>query len=189
MRIAVLGWGSLIWNPMQLKLEGSFASNGPELPIEFSRVSRNGRLTLVIDEGHGRPCGTSFAKSCYDVLDDARANLRDREGMDHINGVGFVDLPHKVESERAVQRHPSAVRIICDWAAEYRFDAVIWTALAPNFRESQARDFSVEAAMSYLKALDPEKFALADEYIRKAPETIKTPLREAFMHWSEHATR
>ncbi|WP_457811452.1 hypothetical protein [Sinorhizobium meliloti] len=189
MRIAVLGWGSLVWNPLQLKIDGSFTPNGPDLPLEFSRLSKNGRLTLVIDEGHGQMCGTSYALSSFDVLDEARANLRDREGMDHVNGIGFVDLQRDVASERAKERHPSAVRITREWAAEHGFDAVIWTALAPNFQDRRAIEFSVEAAMSYLKALESETFALAEEYLRKAPEGIKTPLRDAFIDWSEQTSR
>ncbi|MBY3049751.1 hypothetical protein [Rhizobium laguerreae] len=134
-------------------------------------------------------CGTSFALSNFVILDDARANLLDREGMDHINGIGFVDLERDVASERAIERHPTAVQIIREWAAEHGFGAVIWTALAPNFRDTQPSEFSVEAAMGYLKALESEKLMLAQEYIRKAPEAIKTPLRDAFMHWSEQTTQ
>ena len=50
MKIAILGWGSLIWNQNGLPVKGQWKKNGPVLPIEFSRVSRDGRLTLVIDE-------------------------------------------------------------------------------------------------------------------------------------------
>ncbi|WP_020046792.1 hypothetical protein [Rhizobium leguminosarum] len=180
MRIAVLGWGSLIWNPAKLKIREPFRQTGPILPIEFARISGNGRLTLVIDERHGERCETFYAISSFDNLDDARDNLRDREGMTHVNGVGFVDLPHDVVSERALERHPNAVPIVREWAAQHDFDAVIWTALAPNFAEMQSVEFSVDAAMIYLKALPSEKFALAEDYIRKAPKTVRTPLRAAF---------
>jgi hypothetical protein len=54
MRIAVLGWGSLIGDPGDMALADRFEPNGPQLPLEFSRISNNGRLTLVIDETAGR---------------------------------------------------------------------------------------------------------------------------------------
>jgi hypothetical protein len=36
--------------------------------------------------------------------------------------------------------------------------------------------------MAYLDALDDEGAKAAFEYIRKAPRSIQTPLREAYMH-------
>ena len=50
MKSAVLAWGSLVWDPRDLQLAAEFAPNGPLLPIEFCRVSDDGRLTLVVDE-------------------------------------------------------------------------------------------------------------------------------------------
>ncbi|HOW68396.1 MAG TPA: hypothetical protein P5055_13320 [Candidatus Paceibacterota bacterium] len=67
MSIAILGWGSLIWNPRDLPITGDWQGDGPVLPIEFTRISDNGRLTLVIDERHGvdvptlDDCGRSSA--------------------------------------------------------------------------------------------------------------------------------
>lgn len=51
MKIACLGWGSLIWNPGDLKIKTEdWFSGGPILPIEFVRISTDKRVTLVIDE-------------------------------------------------------------------------------------------------------------------------------------------
>lgn len=58
-KIAILGWGSLLWD-----LDGDFSKwvepwefDGPTIPIEFSRISgtREGALTLVIDQKKGVP--------------------------------------------------------------------------------------------------------------------------------------
>jgi hypothetical protein len=46
MRIAILAWGSLIWNPRYLPLASEWVLGGPVLPIEFARVSADGRLTF-----------------------------------------------------------------------------------------------------------------------------------------------
>jgi hypothetical protein len=53
MKVLVLAWGSLVWDPGALRLASNWMEGGPVLPIEFSRISDDGRLTLVIDERHG----------------------------------------------------------------------------------------------------------------------------------------
>ena len=92
MKIAVLAWGSLVWDRRELSVIDDFKPAGPSLPIEFCRVSRDDRLTLVIDETVGTKCLTYTATSTFDNLIEAKENLRQREGMDHVNGIGFVDL-------------------------------------------------------------------------------------------------
>ncbi|MDP1974727.1 MAG: hypothetical protein Q8K37_02015, partial [Alphaproteobacteria bacterium] len=47
--VAVLGWGSLITNPGDLGIYGQFVPGGPTLPVAFTRISQDGRLTLVVD--------------------------------------------------------------------------------------------------------------------------------------------
>ncbi|GAJ96077.1 hypothetical protein [Rhizobium rhizogenes] len=180
MRIAVLGWGSLIWNPQQLEVIGHFNAGGPPLQIEFSRVSGNGRLTLVVDEQNGTVCPTFYAVSSSDDLGKARENLRSREGMTHINGAGFIDLTTGDLSERAKERHPQAIPGIEEWGRRNGFDAIVWTALASNFAEVTGREFSTDEAIAYLSALSSENFALAAEYIRMAPPQVQTPVRAAF---------
>src|SRR5208337_2191663 len=50
MKIAVLAWGSIVWERGVLEVAATFMPNGPNLPVEFCRVSGDERLTLVIDE-------------------------------------------------------------------------------------------------------------------------------------------
>jgi hypothetical protein len=78
-KCAVLGWGSLIWNRAELEIAAEFAPNGPLLPIEFCRVSKDGRLTLAIDETFGDVCTTYSAPSAFADLGAALENLR-RDG-------------------------------------------------------------------------------------------------------------
>lgn len=180
MRIAVLGWGSLIWKPQQLAVQLPFVAGGPPLHIEFNRVSKDARLTLVIDEQCGTLCPTFYAVSTFGDLAKARENLRIREGMTHINGVGFVDLKSGEVSVRAEERHPKSIAGIAEWGRHEGFDAVIWTALASNFTEVTKRAYSAEDAIAYLGELSSEEFANAADYIKNAPPQVETPFRTSF---------
>jgi len=57
MTIAILGWGSLLWDKNHDfdNQHESWKFDGPLLPLEFSRISksRDNALTLVIDELNG----------------------------------------------------------------------------------------------------------------------------------------
>ncbi|MER8652067.1 hypothetical protein [Mesorhizobium sp. M0586] len=82
-KIAILGWGSLIWDK-HLEFDAhhdGWLPGGPVLQLEFSRISesRKGALTLVVDNEHGTACETSYAVSSRKNPDDAVADLRCRE--------------------------------------------------------------------------------------------------------------
>ncbi len=183
MKSAVLAWGSLVWDPRELETAGKFAANGPLLPIEFCRISADGRLTLAIDETFGAVCKTYSALSALEDLDAAIENLRLREGMGNARAVGFVELGSSRQSDVAMKQHPQAVATIGAWAELLGYDAAIWTALKSNFGDwgKGGEPFSLTAAIRYLETLeseDPEKFASALAYIRQAPPEVETPVRE-----------
>ena len=183
MKIAVVGWGSVVRDPRELRAAAQFAPNGPLLPVEFCRVSRGRRLTLVIDETFGSVCTTYSAPSALDTLDAAMKNLQAREDMRDVRGVGFVDLVSGTQSDIAMQRHPDAIATIAAWAQSNGYDAAIWSALASNFHEpgKGGEPFSVTAAMRYLEALrgeDTAGFASAVAYIHDAPAEVDTPVRD-----------
>jgi len=182
MKIAILGWGSLLWDPRDLKLATPFELTGPNLPIEFCRVTKNQRLTLIIDETFGTLCPTYAATSGCDELDEAIENLRLREGMSSAADVGFVEIATQQRSPAATERHPHAVETIADWVLHSGYDAAIWTALDSFFESRTKEPFSVNAAMRFLIDLeqrDPEAFARALDYIRRAPAATQTPVRDA----------
>lgn len=79
MRIVLLGWGSLLWSPDGLPVTGDWQQGGPVLPIEFSRISSDGRLTLVIDEANGTEIVTHYTLSSRTNVKDAIEDLRKRE--------------------------------------------------------------------------------------------------------------
>jgi hypothetical protein len=179
----VLAWGSSVWDPRDLQIASKFAPNGPLLPIEFCRVSEDGRLTLAIDETFGALCKTYSAPSALEGLDAARDNLCLSEGLADARAIGFVEPASGRQSDLATQSHPQVVATIGAWAESLGYDAAIWTALTSNFDDwgKGGEPFSVSAALQYLETLEGEdtaKFAHALAYIRKAPPEVETPVRE-----------
>lgn len=172
MRIAILGWGSLLWDcrPEFDRWHEAWKDDGPILKIEFSRVStsRLRALTLVIDEEHGTPTRVAWCLSKRSTTDDAVRDLRCREGTTPKN-IGRIDAAGPEGSEQG--------NAIVAWARSKKIDSVVWTALKPNFQKKRGLPFSVAAAISYLKTLDAAGKAKAAEYVRRAPTSVKTDLR------------
>jgi hypothetical protein len=190
MKIAIVAWGSLIWEPRSIQTTTAFVAFGPVLPIEFCRVSGGKRLTLVIDEVNGVPCQTYVAKSGLPDLDEALLDLWVREGsgiekpptrIRESGRVAFVDLTSGTASAKALNLHSRAIETVRSWAKATGHDAVIWTALATNFHEPEkaGKPFTVEAALEYLDGLDKPDLASALHYIWNAPTEVQTPVRAA----------
>lgn len=179
MKIAILAWGSLIWNPGQLRIEIEPDSNGwfeegPFLPIEFSRISSDGRLTLVIQPGAGE-IKTFYAISKYTDLNLAVLDLAVREGSGR-NKIGYCYKGGEI--------HPAKFKLeqnLRMWLdSKEDIDAIIWTNLSSNYKDKLGlQGFSPDDAVQYLKYVAPDVQAKAEEYIRKAPFVVRTPIRTA----------
>ncbi|PCJ86073.1 MAG: hypothetical protein COA54_09540 [Thiotrichaceae bacterium] len=177
MKIAIIAWGSLVWDPRTLQIKGNWDNNGPMLNIEFSRVSKDGRLTLVIDPNNGEEVKTYFAQSKRNDLGDAIADLRDREGTIK-KQIGFVDVNSGNDSKAEFPDQIDVFQNIRNWCQSLNFDAAVWTSLPSQFKDQTKLDFSVDNAISYLKDLPKSARENALEYIRKAPKEIVTPVRK-----------
>ncbi|MBI5559837.1 MAG: hypothetical protein HY883_01000 [Deltaproteobacteria bacterium] len=171
MKIAIIGWGSLIWDPRELPREGTWQDDGPELKIEFSRISKDARLTLVLDVANGTPVKTKYVMSPRTSLDDAIEDLREREGKVG-KCIGWVDIVKNTSSANCTHKQ------VAEWCRDKGFDAAIWTDLPPNFEKETKKPFSVDNAIIYLKSLPKNVRKEALKYIRNAPECVKTSLRE-----------
>ncbi|MEM2969955.1 MAG: hypothetical protein QXR63_03350 [Candidatus Bathyarchaeia archaeon] len=182
MEIAILGWGSLIWNPKSLKIDGEWKTDGPLLPVEFARISKKWPLTLVIYPG-AQEVQVLWALSTYKILSEAIENLRTREETT-TNNIGFICIRNN--KRKCHETHRKIPAIIQQWAAKKKLDAVIWTDLCSNFKEKTGKEFNEENVIKYLKTLDSEALCKAKEYVSKAPEQIKTQIRNKIMqefHW------
>lgn len=85
--IVCLGWGSLIWRPETLPIRSGWSEDGPCLPVEFARQSRDGRITLVIVPGV-RSVRSLWARMSVDRLEVAKEALRVREGNTAMRNIG-----------------------------------------------------------------------------------------------------
>jgi hypothetical protein len=181
MKIACLGWGSLIWDPRSLHIRSDWFSDGPLLPIEFARVSKDKRVTLVITPGS--PLVRSlWALSSLDSVAAAKVDLALREGIkpEHVaDKIGVWQL-------EKIDVNPEIVH----WAKRLNFDAVLWTNLKPRF-DGEERIATVDEIISHIRHLSHEERSNAERYIRMAPKQIDTPYRRRMQQefgWTPQAS-
>jgi len=184
MKIAILGWGSLIWSPttLQYNKEIGWDKEGPKLPIEFSRISQDGRLTLVLDKNADN-VQTFFTTSSYQKLDEAVLNLAERERCS-TKKIGYYE---KISGE--FNPHDFLYKEnIKEWMNSKDFDAAIWTNLGKKFKDEIGFSHNAENVIKYLENLPEKVKNTAEEYIRKTPGNIKTPIRQVIidrLKWTE----
>lgn len=176
MKIAILGWGSLIWQPKELEFDRGIGwlTDGPIILIEFARISKDGRLTLVISP-NGSEAQTLYTFSKHETLDEAVLNLAVREGSVR-KSIGWYDK----NINQFYDKNFKFQRNILDWINNKEIDAVIWTNLPENWKEK------TNNRIEYLKELKGKESVLAEEYIRKAPIQIQTEFRvmiEKELNW------
>ena len=179
MKIAILGWGSLLWQPKDLQFdkEIGWSENGPMLPIEFARISKDGRLTLVIvkDLKDVKEVKTYFAISNYKTLEEAVLNLAVREGSGR-EQIGSYD-----KSKDTFSKKVFFDKNILEWINNTDIDAVIWTNLEEKWdiknEDGKVIKIVPDERVDYLKNLKNHKRALAEEYIRRTPTQIDTHYR------------
>jgi hypothetical protein len=176
-RIALLGWGSLLWEDVEEfnYWHGPWLYDGPELRIEFSRISasRGGALTLVIDPENGVPTVVAYCFSRRPSVEAAVNDLRKRE-MTNARNIGYCS-----RNRGSHFRDRDSFDSIQYWATDHAIDGVVWTDLPSNFESKVGEPFSVAAAHNYLENLDANRREKALNYVRRAPDIIQTPLRSA----------
>lgn len=171
--IACLGWGSLIWDPRDLPIRGCWFDDGPLLPIEFARESRDGRITLVICDVYV----VYRVRALWVLMEEsdreaARRALASRESVskDEIdNSIGFWEASGKSSG--------AAAQEIAGWAQIKRLDAVVWTSLEVGLRNERGKLPTIDRILDHLRSLPHAQGKLAEEYIRKAPPQIDTDYR------------
>jgi hypothetical protein len=179
MTIALLGWGSLIWdpNPVFDVLHGVWEFDGPRLPLEFSRISasRQSALTLAIDKLHGAPCTVAWCRSLRVTVPEAVRDLITREKA---KADGIRHLPCDAALPATA---PSIDVTIATWARSKGISDVVWTGLASNFTKATGKPFTVSSAMAHIKSLPEAGKRAAYEYVTQAPPFVRTPVQSALL--------
>ncbi len=171
MKIACIGWGSLVWSPGVLRCRGEWQLDGPTLPLEFARTSKDGRLTLVLTDG-ATAVPSLWVELDYADPQSAKDALQGREGTGPLS-IGLWPGPAPRYKVGAVE--------IAKWAEDKELDAVVWTALPPKFADTDgSAPKSADAAVAYLKGLDADTTVKAREYVERAPAQIRTAFRAVF---------
>jgi len=162
----------LVKSPGKKQEQNGWLDGGPLLPIEFARISKDGRLTLVIVPG-SEEIRTLYAISKFEDLDESILDLAVREGCGR-NRVGFFDKK-KDEFNPPKFEHKNNIK---DWINyKVEVDAVIWTDLHKNFKDKIGLELTEENAVNYLRYLPSEVKAKAEQYIRRTPAVVNTPIR------------
>jgi hypothetical protein len=177
--IACLGWGSLVWDPRTLPIRRKkWFTDGPLVRVEFLRQSSDGRLTIVLDDG-SPPVRALWTIMDANDLAQARGQLQTREGCPRLDGIGSWPGDDA--------KGPASIVDLPKWAADRGLSGVVWTALAPRFRETAGAKPTAEEVIAYLKSLRGTQRDEAERYIRRAPRQIDTPYRrliEAELQWT-----
>jgi hypothetical protein len=170
----VLGFGSIIWDPRELaaELAGGFHQRGPHLPLSFSRVSQDGRLTLVTDTQRGSLCQTHFAEFKSTHLNMNIKALRKREGTAN-HFIGYVDLINGTARCSTKDNNSEMLERIIQWAKQNHYSRVVWTELPSNFHQRIGLDPTPENIHNYLSNLGSEERKKAFDYILNAPQSVK----------------
>ena len=177
-RVAILGWGSLLWDLADLapKVDGPWRMGaGPRLPLEFSRISpkRKGSLVVVIDPDHGAECPTHAIASRRGTVAAAALDLRLRERATGLRHIGS----YCARTGRARGSTRETVTRVAAWTRRTGAKGAVWTDLPRNFEAWTGTPFSVEAGLAYLAGLTGAGAVEARRYIDGAPATTVTPLR------------
>lgn len=184
MIIACLAWGSLIWDPGGLPIQGRWFEDGPLAPVEFARQSTDGRITLVLDE-EAEPVQLLWAVMAVADVEAAKRALGKRES------IPARARESRVGAWRTGDPVPKSVLSLPEWAHTHGIDAVIWTALGPQYTKQGESEPTrerppIEWVLSYLRGLEGQRRDDAEEYFRCAPPQMNTEYRrrvEAEIGW------
>jgi len=194
--ISVIGWGSLIWDPGELRIgDSGWHPDGPLLPVEYLRFSGLNaapkRLTLVLTDRTNHPWAdrdvrTLWARSVYEELDEARANLARRERT-AVGQIGYV-VADRVQPFPQARSVLTAIRDaglqrgvlteIEKWLDLMDLDAAIWTDL-PASTDANGAPLTAAAAVAFVEGLREKDRDAAEAYVRRTPMQVRTVVRDS----------
>lgn len=175
MKIACLGWGSLIWKTGALPVASQWHHDGPAVPIEFVRIADGGELSTAICL-NARPVPVLWAWLNTASLESACRALRIREAIpdSRVDGIGMMTVTD------------SAAGPLAAWAQAKGIEGLIWTGLPARMAGVEGHIPTLNDARHYLQQLTGETRAHAYHYLEQVPAQIDTDYRRALAdlrHW------
>lgn len=180
--VTFIGWGSLLWNYDTLKIIDTWKhTTSLKLPLEFSRISMDGRMTLVIDKINGLDNGIYYGDSEIEDVNLAINILKKREKTVSAN-IAYFNL--KNNKFRFNNTPPEIAKRILQWGVKNNKSAIIWTDINNNWKEIRGVNYSIENAMEYFEEQDINTRMRIIVYIYGATieAGIKTPFSRIFIN-------
>ncbi|WP_442797597.1 hypothetical protein [Pantoea vagans] len=168
MKIACLGWGSLIWKPGALPVASQWHHDGPAVPIEFVRIADGGELSTAICL-NACPVPVFWAWLNTASLESACRALRSREAIpdSRVDGVGMMTVTE------------SSAGPLATWAKAKGIEGLIWTDLPARMAGVEGQIPTLDDARHYLQNLTGETREHAFHYLQEVPAQIDTAYRRA----------
>ncbi|WP_182630025.1 hypothetical protein [Pantoea hericii] len=169
MKIACLGWGSLIWKTGDLPVASPWHHDGPAVPIEFVRIADGGELSTAICL-NAKPVQVLWARLNTASLESACRALRLREAIpdSRVDGIGMITVTE------------NATGPLAEWAQTKGIEGLIWTGLPARMAGTEGQIPTLDDARHYLQNLTGETREHAFHYIEQVPAQIDTVYRRAF---------
>lgn len=170
MKIAIIGWGYLIWDRRSLDVAPEWLADGPLLPVEFARFATPPRLLPVLVEG-------APLQPTYWTLSRKRSVLAAAADLAVREGVGPHDIGHW-SREEAMRPATGFEALIAPWAESKGLDGAVWRAAEPNLPDRSPGFPSEQVRLDYLRALvETGQAQDAREYFERMPAQIRTPFQ------------
>lgn len=171
LKIAIIGWGYLVWDPRGLDIELPWHPDGPRLPIEFARFTNSPRLVPVLVEG--APLQPAlWAMSRKQSVPAVVGDFAFRAGV-RLEDIGYWS------PDEGMRRATGFAAPIARWVAERGFDGAVWRALGPNLPDRRPGIPSEQVRLEFLRELVSTGRAHdAREYFERMPPQIHTPFQE-----------
>ena len=163
MKIVFLFWGSLTWDNEILKLKKNYKLP-IKLPLNFSRISKDGRITLVIDQDNGTKGNVYYSQTDINNLNNAINILKKRENTNK-NNIGYININNKRYRNKNLSN--DELDFIYKYFKIKKIDGVVWTDLSTNWYEKRDEYFSNNNAINYIEEnmKNKKKINLIKEYI------------------------
>jgi hypothetical protein len=174
MKIAILSFGAIFAE--KVKGNEPWKCGGPNVPLEFSRIGANGRLSLVIDQTNGQNNNIFYFPVESPDIDSLVGKIKQSDK--NAKNVGWLDVKNVLCCPESARR-PKIIKNFDNWCKNNKFDGAVWKDDGPKFSSVVGKPFSVAVALEYLKKLKLEEETY--HYMQKFPISIKTPLKLAII--------